>query len=143
MRYSGYKLPISIFKSKAQYKAIENSELSPEVKKLILQQINSADAEEDDLDAELAAESVDNILVEESSSAGVEETPKRGRKSPKRKETVASALEAREEDALKERLDADQVMNQRYVNLVDVFPPIPEKGKFNIETIKDSPYFFS
>lgn len=30
-----------------------------------------------------------------------------------------------------------------FVNLVDVFPPLPAKGSFSVETIKKSLYFFS
>lgn len=30
-----------------------------------------------------------------------------------------------------------------FVSLVDVFPPLPAKGSFSVETIKKSLYFFS
>lgn len=41
----------------------------------------------------------------------------------------------------KARIDAQ--LQKRFINLVDLFPAIPEKGKFDIQVIKDSPYFFS
>ena len=31
----------------------------------------------------------------------------------------------------------------RFVNLVDILPPLPEKGHFDVNTIKKSLYFFS
>jgi DNA-directed RNA polymerase, mitochondrial len=134
-------LPISTFKSKAHYKAIANSELSPDVKELILQQISSTDME-DDSDAEIAEENME-ILGEDDSPTKAREAPKKKGKLTTRKEKASSALKTGEDALEKERLNADRVINQRYVNLVDIFPPVPEKGKFNIETIKDSPYFFS
>lgn len=31
----------------------------------------------------------------------------------------------------------------KFVNLVDILPPLPEKGQFDVRTIKKSLYFFS
>ena len=134
-------MPISTFKSRTQYKAIASSELSPDVKELILQQISSTDME-DDSDAELAEENVDRIPAD-ASSTKVQDTPSKKGKPTERKEKASSTLESGENTLEKEVLDAEQVINRRYVDLVDIFPPVPEKGKFNIETIKDSLYFFS
>ena len=36
-----------------------------------------------------------------------------------------------------------ELLNKRFVPLIDVLPPLPRKGDFNIELIKQSPYFFS
>ncbi|KAF8519384.1 DNA/RNA polymerase [Hysterangium stoloniferum] len=33
--------------------------------------------------------------------------------------------------------------NVRFVNVVDLFPPLPRKGDFEVRTVKDSLYFFS
>jgi len=98
--------------------------------------------EEDHSDSELAEENVDGS-PEDASSTKVQDTPKKNGKFTERKEKASSALETGENTLGKGLLDVEQVINQRYVNLVDIFPPVPEKGKFNIETIKDSPYFFS
>jgi DNA-directed RNA polymerase len=32
---------------------------------------------------------------------------------------------------------------QKFVNLVDILPKLPEKGEFSVQTIKNSLYFFS
>ena len=37
----------------------------------------------------------------------------------------------------------DEEIDRRFVNLVDILPPIPQKGQFNIELTRDSTYFFS
>ncbi|KAG5643187.1 hypothetical protein DXG03_001391 [Asterophora parasitica] len=47
---------------------------------------------------------------------------------------------------LKAKAHADQAMRQlmgKFVNVVDLLPPLPEKGGFKVETIKKSQYFFS
>lgn len=32
---------------------------------------------------------------------------------------------------------------ERFLNLVELFPPLPQKGDFEVRTVKDSLYFFS
>ena len=39
--------------------------------------------------------------------------------------------------------DIETRLAGRFVNLVDLLPPLPEKGKFDVQLIKDSLYFFS
>jgi DNA-directed RNA polymerase, mitochondrial len=46
------------------------------------------------------------------------------------------------EKATKE-LEVAQALQGKFVNVVDLFPPVPAKGSFNVEVIKQSPYFFS
>lgn len=44
------------------------------------------------------------------------------------------------------RLTSEEVSEQlrgKFMNLVDLIPPIPQKGTFKVETIKESAYFFS
>lgn len=36
-----------------------------------------------------------------------------------------------------------ELLAKRFVPLIDVLPPLPRKGEFDIELIKQSPYFFS
>ena len=36
-----------------------------------------------------------------------------------------------------------ELLNKRFVPLIDIIPPLPSKGSFDIELIKQSPYFFS
>ncbi|EIN05775.1 DNA/RNA polymerase [Punctularia strigosozonata HHB-11173 SS5] len=44
---------------------------------------------------------------------------------------------------LGESNEAEAVSENRFINLVDLLPPLPKKGDFNVETIKKSLYFFS
>ena len=39
--------------------------------------------------------------------------------------------------------DIEHRLEGKFVNLVDVLPPIPKKGMFDVKAIKDSQYFFS
>jgi len=36
-----------------------------------------------------------------------------------------------------------ELLAKRFVPLIDILPPLPRKGDFDIELIKQSPYFFS
>ena len=40
-------------------------------------------------------------------------------------------------------LEEIKLGNQRFVRLVDVLPPCPARGSFDVERIRDSLYFFS
>lgn len=37
----------------------------------------------------------------------------------------------------------DVTLVSKFVNLVDILPPLPKKGDFDVQTIRNSPYFFS
>jgi DNA-directed RNA polymerase, mitochondrial len=39
--------------------------------------------------------------------------------------------------------EADRHLLGKFVDLRDLFPPLPKKGNFNVKTIKESQYFFS
>lgn len=67
--------------------------------------------------------------------------PTKGKRGPKK--TKVSFFNAEKRRTAKEIAAVEQLMNERYVNLVDVLPPLPQKGDFDIEVIKDSQYFFS
>jgi len=60
----------------------------------------------------------------------------------KRKSTkvIAEDLEAESEA---DDLDEDVQLLGKFVELCDLFPPLPQKGTFDVETIKGSQYFFS
>ncbi|KAJ7041142.1 DNA/RNA polymerase [Mycena alexandri] len=51
-------------------------------------------------------------------------------------EAKAAARKLAQADALK------QLMN-KFIKLTDLLPPLPKKGTFEVDSIKDSPYFFS
>lgn len=42
----------------------------------------------------------------------------------------------------KQDLDSIELLG-KFVSLVDILPPLPKKGDFNVEAIKASQYFFS
>ena len=51
----------------------------------------------------------------------------------------SKALKAKKAEAEKEAVG----LYGKFVSLVDILPPLPKKGDFNVENIKKSLYFFS
>ncbi len=76
----------------------------------------------------------------------VEPQPKKGRRRPRSieadefDEEMEEEIEENEEE---EGNDNDDELDKRFVNLVDILPPLPVKGQFDVSTIKGSLYFFS
>ncbi|KAI0731720.1 hypothetical protein BC629DRAFT_1718248 [Irpex lacteus] len=65
---------------------------------------------------------------------------------PGHRQIEVSAVENAEDSAEEDETtvhDIDPSMVTRFVNLVDILPPLPEKGHFDVSTIKKSLYFFS
>jgi len=63
--------------------------------------------------------------------------------------TPGNALKRRRRPTLNKEMDVEVVeddsdgISTRFVNLVDLIPPLPKKGDFEVSVIKDSQYFFS
>lgn len=53
------------------------------------------------------------------------------------------SIETKSRKRRPKKIDVSHEMDDKYVNLLDVLPPLPEKGRFDIQVVKDSPYFFS
>ncbi|KAI0340467.1 DNA/RNA polymerase [Trametopsis cervina] len=53
------------------------------------------------------------------------------------------SVEAATEESASEEHAASDRNSTRFLNLVDLLPPLPEKGHFDVSTIKKSLYFFS
>ena len=54
------------------------------------------------------------------------------------------AVKPRAKRRTKKQILADEALLQdRFIDLVDLLPPLPKKGDFKVETIKKSQYFFS
>lgn len=71
--------------------------------------------------------------------------PKRKKKSAKATSDDAEAESAAEEcdDEVNEPDAANARLLGKFVDLIDLMPPLPKKGDFDVETIKGSQYFFS
>lgn len=72
--------------------------------------------------------------------------PKRKKKSAKATSDDAeaeSAAEEHDEDEVNELDAANARLLGKFVDLIDLMPPLPKKGDFDVETIKGSQYFFS
>ncbi|KAI9061872.1 DNA/RNA polymerase [Trametes sanguinea] len=127
-RYADYKVPLSALTGAAfkhlQLSAEQLDISSDELKVLTEKSVDVDEAEEDQL---LAADEDDaDLELGGEAEAEVKKVKKRRTRTvPKNKEEIEKRLEG------------------RFVNLVDVLPPLPEKGKFDVKAIKDSLYFFS
>lgn len=74
------------------------------------------------------------------------ETIDLAKKYQKSKKAVADGSDEQEDEAesKNERLkQADAHLLGKFVELCDLLPPLPQKGTFEVETIKGSQYFFS
>jgi DNA-directed RNA polymerase, mitochondrial len=60
------------------------------------------------------------------------------------KSTKTDIIEDPEAEAVDNEVDArDARLLGKFVELTDLLPPLPKKGSFDVETIKQSQYFFS
>lgn len=76
----------------------------------------------------------------EAASIGDEDTPT----GESEEEVSDSDLDAVDESASSKHTQASYALvGGKFVNFVDLLPPIPQKGTFQVEDIKQSPYFFS
>ncbi|KAF7290519.1 DNA-directed RNA polymerase [Mycena indigotica] len=58
-------------------------------------------------------------------------------------EDLVDPLEVKADKKRKEKALAMTQLMGKFVDLTDLLPPLPEKGSFDVKSIKDSPYFFS
>ena len=86
-----------------------------------------AEEEKPDEEALLADDGHEDDFEGEGEGEEAEEKPKPKKKRGPRKKS--GDIEAR--------------LAGKFVNLVDIFPALPEKGKFDVSAIKESQYFFS
>lgn len=57
-------------------------------------------------------------------------------------ELQSKAVQKRKKRTRLEKSDGPRLVS-RFVNLVDILPPVPKKGDFDVKLIKNSLYFFS
>jgi DNA-directed RNA polymerase len=48
-----------------------------------------------------------------------------------------------EDEDDEENTDIDENLLRKFVDVTDLFPPLPSKGTFNVDDIQQSRYFFS
>ena len=130
-RYKGYKVPIASLRIGKLYAKLGLDEDGRRVRPFDTIDMADLGSVESDSDspAERAAAHTEALSQAESESE-VEPAPKRRRR--------RSAKADSEEGA-----DIDDVISEKFVDLVDILPPLPKKGEFDVSTIKKSLYFFS
>ncbi|EJF55919.1 DNA/RNA polymerase [Dichomitus squalens LYAD-421 SS1] len=128
-RYADYKIPLVSLRGNAFKKlnlAPEQLGLTSEDTKLLTEGVAE---DEEMLDEDALALDEDEDELEALTEVEQEKPKKVVRKRGPRKIKSEADIEAR--------------LAGRFINLVDVLPPLPEKGKFDVKAIKESQYFFS
>ncbi|RPD76822.1 DNA/RNA polymerase [Lentinus tigrinus ALCF2SS1-7] len=131
-RYADYKVPLVAIRGQFA----KSLGLSPEKLGMSTQDaqllINSEveEGEQNEQSEEEAAAADDEEDIEFGAEAEDEEKPKPQKRKTKGKVTLKAA-------------DVEKRLAGKFVNLVDLFPELPEKGKFDVNLIKESQYFFS
>lgn len=79
--------------------------------------------------------------VEEASSAKLESE---ATSEEKKTNTAGTTTRTRKRKSkAKDAVEGEAKVQSKFVNLVDLLPPLPKKGDFDVQTIKKSQYFFS
>jgi len=154
-RYANYRVPISHLE-----RMRKQVNMPPEVKEILeAEQRKSRSALINYEGSEAIPE--EDTEVPESDMDTVEQVEedalkKRGR--PRKKVQVKRKVEVEDGDAetsnkrflteIERQAGGDkkkmrELLTKRFVPLIDILPPLPRKGDFDIELIRQSPYFFS
>ncbi|KAI0776637.1 DNA/RNA polymerase [Trametes elegans] len=125
-RYADYKVPLAALRGPGMRRLnLEPGKLKVSEEDIKVLKENAA-AEEEESEALDEDEDFDEGEEEEEEE---EEKPKKKPKARRAKGSPAQDIEHR--------------LEGKFVNLVDVLPPVPKKGMFDVKAIKDSQYFFS
>lgn len=83
--------------------------------------------------------------VEEEALSQIAAEKKHSKKSSEEESDIDSEEEEENDDPSHSTTASPRPVagRQRFVNLVGLFPPLPQKGDFEVRTVKDSLYFFS
>ncbi|KAI0742483.1 DNA/RNA polymerase [Daedaleopsis nitida] len=134
-RYANYKVPLVGLRGPAFKQLNINTDalgLSSQDVKLLTEEGDAEESEQSETavsgDDEELALALEAELGDEAQPAAGAEKPKK-RRLTKKRSTSAEEIEAH--------------LAGTFVNLVDILPDLPEKGKFDVQLIKQSQYFFS
>jgi len=119
-RYKGYRVPVASLKTLQLLKQLGVLEAVPETADAVVQP-----TEEDEEPAEIVLDRPPTVSVISKEQAVKLLKPGRGRGVRRSKTTAEDSLEG------------------KFVDLLDLLPPVPAKGEFDVNKIKSSLYFFS
>lgn len=156
-RYKGYKVPLVQLASGQLLKQLRNAgvELEATTKEADqltllrpLLKIVDSDSTESTVDEKRdvgdVITNVDTAQSEDESGAALEDSASEG--SEGEVEVDFEGLDEKLVNRLKRKTKADRdaaILRGKFVDVVDILPPLPKKGDFQVENIKASPYFFS
>jgi DNA-directed RNA polymerase len=158
-RYKGYKVPLVQLATGQLLKQLRGAGVELEVTPEEANQLtllrpllkivdpDSAETTVDDSQAEKKdvgdmITKVDTAQSEDGSAAALEDSASEGSEA----EVDFEGLDEKLIKRLKRKTKADRdaaILRGKFVDVVDILPPLPKKGDFQVENIKASPYFFS
>lgn len=154
-RYKGYKVPLVQLATGQLLKQLRNAgvelEVTPEEASQLtilrpLLKIVDPDSAESTVDNSQAekrdvGDVITNVDVAQSEDEFVDSASEE-----EGAEVDFEGLDEKLVNRLKRKTKADRdtaVLRGKFVDVVDILPPLPKKGDFRVENIKASPYFFS
>ncbi|KAI0632722.1 DNA/RNA polymerase [Trametes polyzona] len=131
-RYANHKIPLVSLRGTPMKKLNLEGAADPQDIEA-LKDTSSAEPEQSEDDATLAPLEEDDADVDVEAE-GEAEAPAEAEEVPKKKRRRGKAT----------GFDVpNDPLAGKFVNLVDILPPLPQKGKFDVKAIKESQYFFS
>ena len=89
------------------------------------------------------ADDEDVEMIEASDETEAIEEMEASEKKPKKKMGRPSTIFAHLPERVRAVLNNATENSDKFVDLLDLLPPLPQKGSFDVKTIKKSLYFFS
>ncbi|KZT25042.1 DNA/RNA polymerase [Neolentinus lepideus HHB14362 ss-1] len=137
-RYKDYKIPLGVIRSSTLIRKLRNMGVTPPPVMTAIEEMDAAiraGSENDDIEvaeADIdAAETDVEAEVIDVDAQSAEDT-----------QTLEDAIDITAATRRK-RIRPTIALNKTYVELADLIPPVPQKGDFDVNTIKKSLYFFS
>jgi DNA-directed RNA polymerase len=146
-RYAGYKIVLSSLRSGQLMTRLAEAGTTITASPDQAKRLRVADAQ---LESLLTVSETEKSSIDEKEVdlGGCKTTDLEAKPKKRRSKTVVEEDPEADPEAAAEleddKLDeADRHLLGKFVELCDVFPPLPKKGSFDVETIKASQYFFS
>lgn len=146
-RYKGYKISLATLRTGRLYSKLglnpDGTKAVPKAQPRTPSTLLGSLELEGSTPAERAAALTAALESEASEDIAATPTGRRPGRPPKVAREASDDDEAEEQEEEEEEVEADVGLASKFIDLVDVLPPLPKKGEFDVNTIKKSLYFFS
>jgi len=139
-RYTGYRVPVASLKTSQILKQLGIVDTATDMSMSTRRRKNAVEAEPPTSATETADADVESAEEDEELAETVERPPT---VSVLSKEQAVQLLKPQARRIRKDQPTAEESLEGKFVDLVDLLPPVPAKGEFDVHKIKSSLYFFS